>query len=151
MFNQSLHQPHYMCPFVLYSFLFTSMYAIIETVYRQINYGRYTTLGQTLITFLWSPCIILHFWIFNDDFFSVLLFPFNIWLCEYIFGYLFLYYGNMRFWKYNDDLTFCDGIISFYFGGYWFLLGIVLHDFFLVFPYSQVLLIISLFTGAVSQ
>ena len=151
MFNQSLHQPHYICPFVFYAFLFTSMYAIIETVYRQINYGRYTTIGQTVITFIWSPCIILHYWIFDDDFLSVLLFPFNIWLCEYIFGYLFLYYANMRFWKYNDNLTFCDGVISFYFGGYWFLLGIVLHDFFLIFPYSQVLLIISLFTGAVSH
>ena len=120
------------------AFLFTTMYAMIETAYRQIYYGKYTTFGQTLITFLWSPFIVLHFLLINDHFLSVVLFPFNIWLCEVIFGYLFLTYWNMRFWNYNDKLTFFNGIISLYFGGYWFILGIILHDFFIVFPYSHV-------------
>lgn len=118
-----------------YMIFFTSAYALIETGYRQLLYGKYTTLGQTLITFLWTPCILLHFQIFNDEIYSVVLFPFNIWLCEVLFGLYFLKSWGLRFWFYNDSLSFFNHLISLSFYGYWFLLGMVIHDFLYLFPY----------------
>lgn len=118
-----------------YMIVFTSAYAVIETGYRQLFYGRYTTLGQTLITFLWTPCILIHFKIFDDDFYSVMLFPLNIWLCEILFGLYFLKSWGLRFWFYNDSFAFFNNMISLSFYGFWVLLGIVIHDFLLMFPY----------------
>ena len=45
--------------------IFSLGYSIIETIYRQIKYNKTTTVGQTIITFIWTPCIIYHFDYFN--------------------------------------------------------------------------------------
>ena len=114
---------------ILYCILFSSCYGIIETIYRQIKKGtfKYTTMGQTCITFLWTPCIIYHFTYFQN--YGIILFPFNVWLCEIIFGNLFLFVFKKRLWYYKDNLSFINNTISIYFFSHWLILGILINLF----------------------
>jgi hypothetical protein len=116
--------------YLYYSTILTSGYAFIESSYRYYNKKKYTTLGQTIITFSWSPIIINHVYYFqnyNIENYGILLFPFNIWLCEITCGYLFLYIFNKRFWNYNDNLTYFNKMISLYFYPHWLFLGIIIN------------------------
>lgn len=116
--------------YLYYSTIFSSGYALIETIYRYYHYKKVTTLGQTIITFVWSPMIVNHFYYFryyNYDNIAIVLFPFNIWLCEILSGYFFLYLLNKRFWYYNDSLTFFNHTISLYFASHWLCLGFILQ------------------------
>ena len=81
--------------YLYYSTILTSGYAFIESSYRYYNKKKLTTLGQTIITFTWSPLIVNHIYYFqsNDiEIYGILLFPFNIWLCELASGYISLYF-----------------------------------------------------------
>ncbi len=120
--------------YLYYSTILMSGYALIESTYRYYNQKKYTTLGQTIITFVWSPFIINHFYYFNNydiENYGILLFPFNIWLCEITSGYISLYFFNIRFWNYNDNLTFFNKMISLYFYPHWLSLGIIINYLFI--------------------
>ena len=116
--------------YLYYSTLFSSGYAFIETIYRYYFYKKSTTLGQTIITFIWTPMILNHFYYFQYYEFNniaIILFPFNVWLCELSSGYICLYFFNKRFWYYNDSLTYFNHTISLYFAPYWLCLGFILN------------------------
>ena len=111
---------------ILYCILFSLGYAGIETVYRQINSGEVTTVGQTLITFIWTPVIIYHFSYFGTKG-GIILFPINVWLCEIIFGNILYYLWDYRLWYYNDTFSYFNNTISILFFPYWLTLGICIN------------------------
>ena len=80
--------------YLYYSTLFGSGYAFIETMYRYYLYNRTTTLGQTIITFVWTPSSkpFLLFRYYEFDNIAIILFPFNVWLCEITSGYICIYF-----------------------------------------------------------
>ena len=114
---------------LLYCFIFTIGYGLIETLYRQVTTGDSTTLGQCIITFLWTPMIIYHYRNINNKIVRIILFPFNVWLCELLFGSILLYGFNIRLWLYDDVLSYFNGLITIAFFGYWVSLGIAIEIF----------------------
>lgn len=113
---------------ILDTLFFTLIYASIETGYRFLTNGSTTTIGQTIITFIWSPIIIKHFHIIPYPY-NILIFPVNIWLCEIVSGYYVLLFYNTRLWYYSDNLSFCNHFISLYFSGYWIILGYCINKY----------------------
>ena len=109
--------------------IFTFSYAIIETVYRQSTSGKITTLGQTIMTFIWTPILVKHFQYIENQHIAIILFPINIWICELFLGYASLYLFNNRFWYYDDELALFNGLISLSFTHYWLGLGIAIKTF----------------------
>lgn len=114
---------------IFYCFIFSFSYATIETIYRLITSGNVTTVAQTAITFLWTPVILYHFEIIENNTIKILLFPINIWICELLFGNLLLYFFNYRAWYYNDELALINGTISLSFIHYWVSLGFLINNF----------------------
>lgn len=107
-------------------------YAFIETIYRTIKHKLYgdsqfirTTKEQFIITLLWSP--IIDICMFESIYWTAVVFPINIWLCELIFGYILLKYFKTRAWYYDDTFALFDGNISLAYCIHWIILGIVLH------------------------
>ena len=117
-----------------YCFIFTLSYGIIESVYRKLTSGEITTIGQSVITFLWTPVIVSYFDTIDNQYLSIGLFPLNIWSCELITGGLSLYIFNTRYWYYDDNLSCCKGLISFSFIPHWVLLGYTIRSFLIMFP-----------------
>ena len=101
-------------------------YGILETIYRLVMTGTYSTIEQLIITFLWSPIIDLHFTKIDSTPIKILTFPINIWLCELVFGNILLYF-NHRVWHYSDELSMFNGLITLSFTPYWILLGSCLY------------------------
>ena len=121
-----------------YCFIFMIGYASLENIYRQLTNGELTTLEQSIITFIWTPIIIKHFTIIKNKKYRILLFPFNIWLCEIIFGNLLLYYNNTRAWYYDDILALFNGLITLSFTLHWILLGLIIDTFLYFYPYQPI-------------
>lgn len=108
-------------------------YALIETLSRQIRDDslKHTTPGQTLITFVWAPFMLQHFSYFQTN--AVILFPFNIWTCEILFGNILDYHGCQRLWYYNDTFSLCNHTITLKYYLNWLILGKILQQYLLFF------------------
>jgi len=118
---------------ILHAGIISFTYALIETSFRQIRNGtlKYTTPGQTLITFVWSPFILQHFSYFQTN--AVILFPFNIWTCEILFGNVLYYHGCQRLWYYNDTFSLCNHTITLKYYFHWLILGKIIQQYLLIF------------------
>ncbi len=109
--------------------VFSLSFATLETIYRLIKNNSTTTIGQTIITFVWSPIIITHYKLIPYPY-SILLFPINVWSCEIVSGYFVLYLFNKRLWNYTGKYVYFNRMISLYWCWYWLFLGCVINQYF---------------------
>lgn len=121
-------------PYILYtSLIYTVSFALFEeclrTIIRYIEtndkpYCTHTTITQMGITFLWSPMIILHKSI-DNIILRCIFYPFNIYLCELIFGSILLYIYNKRIWKYDGKYAYFNGLISLQYYFVWIIVFVL--------------------------
>lgn len=112
-------------------FMYSSTFAIIETIFRQLSnylcgsndYG-YTTLTQYALTFAWTPLFILHKNIGNSIL-RIFLFPVNVYSCELIGGSLIWYFFGYRVWCYYGYFAMFNGFITLSYLPYWIALGLI--------------------------
>jgi len=86
----------------------------------------HTTFTQWAINILYLPFFwVVYQYLIPDWRLRILLFPFNIWLCEIIEGYILMFlFGYNPAWVYRGPLAFFHGNITLSYWIYWQMLGV---------------------------
>jgi hypothetical protein len=147
---------HYDMATKLRSICYATMYSIIEyswyatttlqpdgslkfTPFAKTCRKGFTTWAQWFCNVLYTPIMIdIYFHFFEFSLLGYLLgftlFPFNIWIAEFIMGYYLLLVWNTRAWEYDGNDAYFHGNIKIGHAKLWLLLfiGIVLSRPFIV-------------------
>jgi hypothetical protein len=109
--------------FAVVEFFFTGLIKNNKLCLQEFSLTKcYTTLPQFYANLIYIPLLIT----INDYFdfpYYLLIFPFNVWLCEIIVGNYIYYTFNIRVWHYIDNKSYFNGFITLNYFWYWLFLG----------------------------
>jgi hypothetical protein len=107
------------------------------SVAHALSRGR-TTLEQFFTNVWWSPLgTDLYFAYVPWMWARVLLFPLNVWLFEFLWGYYLLGVWGKRAWHYKGDYAYFHGNIALGYLPLWWFLG-ALHELLSIHYYPHV-------------
>ena len=129
------------------SFIVATSFSLIEYIFTGLFYNNrlnitkfkhtncQTSYSQYYANLYYTPVLFYANNIYNNQTISIILFPFNVWICELIIGQYLLYVFNKRIWYYNDNYSYFNGFITLNYFIYWLYLGLLFNMFIYLFGF----------------